>query len=270
MCCKKVLGAALAACVFVSGVFANGKKEESGGLTIKPGVLMIGMEIGYPPLEYYADDGVTPVGFDVEMGKALAAKLGLKAEFVDTAWDGIFAGVQTGKYDCIMSSVTITPERLDTLNFTRPYIGNAMTIVVARNSPIKISRPEDMAGYRVTYQAETTADIYATDVAASGVKFDVFEYDKVMNCFDELKLGRVDIIVVDSLVAFEYLDREPDAFKLAWQGSADEQFGIALKKGNDALTAELSKALGELFADGTMRKISNDIFHMDLVSSVNN
>jgi polar amino acid transport system substrate-binding protein len=208
------------------------------------------------------------MGFDVEMGKALAAKLGLKAEFVDVAWDGIFAGVQTNKYDCIMSSVTITEERLETLNFTRPYIGNAMTIVVAKNSPIRITKPEDIAGYRVTYQAETTADIYATKLAESGLKFEAYEYDKVMNCFDELKLKRVDIIVVDSLVAFEYLDREPDAFQLAWQGPADEQFGIALKKGNDALTAELNRALDELFADGTILNISNDIFHMDLVSSV--
>jgi polar amino acid transport system substrate-binding protein len=266
---KKVIGVAVAACVLVSGVFAGGKKAESGGLTIKQGVLMVGMEIGYPPLEYYAADGVTPAGFDVELGKALAAKLGLKAEFVDTAWDGIFAGVQTGKYDCIMSAVTITPERRETLTFTRPYIGNAMTIVVAKNSPIRITRPEDIVGHRVTYQAETTADIYATQIAASGVKFDAFEYDKVMNCFDELKLGRVDIIVVDSLVASEYLDRGPNDFQIAWQGPADEQFGIALKQGNDALAAELNRALGELFADGTIQKISNDIFHMDLVSSLN-
>jgi polar amino acid transport system substrate-binding protein len=268
MCGKRFAGVALAVCVAVWGVLTGCKKVESGGLTIKSGVLMIGMEIGYPPLEYYADDGVTPAGFDVEMGKAVAAKLGLEPEFVDVAWDGIFAGVQTEKYDCIMSSVTITPERLDTLNFTRPYIGNAMTIVVAKNSPIRIEKPEDIAGYRVTYQAETTADIYATRLADSGVRFDTFEYDKVMNCFDELKLGRVDVIVVDSLVAFEYLDREPDAFQFAWQGTADEQFGVALKKGNDALTAELDRALDELFDDGTMLKISNDVFHMDLVSSV--
>ncbi|MDR1256164.1 MAG: ABC transporter substrate-binding protein, partial [Spirochaetaceae bacterium] len=123
MCCRKMAGVLLAASVLALAVFAGCTKKESGGLTIKPGTLMVGMEIGYPPLEYYAEDGVTPAGFDVEMGKALAAKLGLQAEFVDTAWDGIFAGVQTGKYDCIMSSVTITPERLDTLNFTRPYIG---------------------------------------------------------------------------------------------------------------------------------------------------
>jgi polar amino acid transport system substrate-binding protein len=248
--------------------FAKAAQEkQSGGLTIKQGVLSIGMEIGYPPMEYFADDGKTPIGFDVQLAKAIGGKLGVQIEFVDTAWDGIFAGVDTGKYDAIISSVTITPERQAAFNFTRPYIGNAMVIVLSKKSPIKVSNPADIAGYRVTYQAETTADIYATRLAEQGIQFTPFEYDKVMNCFDEIKLGRVDIIVVDSLVAFEYLNRDPDLY-IAWQGNADETFGICLKKGNDALTVALNGVLDELFADGTIAAISQDIFNMDLVSSV--
>jgi polar amino acid transport system substrate-binding protein len=98
-------------------LFAGGKQSE--GLTIKPGVLMVGMEIGYPPMEYFGADGKTPIGFDVEMGKAIAAKMGLEPKFVDTAWDGIFAGVNTNKYDCIMSSVTINEARLKAHNFRK-------------------------------------------------------------------------------------------------------------------------------------------------------
>jgi ABC-type amino acid transport substrate-binding protein len=90
-------------------------------LTINPGVLMIGMEIGFPPMEYFDKDGRTPIGFDVDVGKAIAAKMGLEAHFVDTAWDGIFDGVQTDKFDCIISSVTITPERQAAYNFSKPY-----------------------------------------------------------------------------------------------------------------------------------------------------
>jgi polar amino acid transport system substrate-binding protein len=249
-------------------VFASGQRQQSGGLTLKPGVLQIGMEIGYPPMEYYDTDGATPIGFDVQLAKALGARLGLEVQFVDTAWDGIFAGVNTNRYDAIISSVTITPERLEAFNFTRPYIGNAMTIVIRKDSALNIRRPEDIAGYRVTYQAETTADIYATRLAETGISFTAFEYDKVMNCFDELRLGRVDIIVVDSLVAFEYIDRDPELFQIVWQGNADETFGICLKKGNEALTAALNTALNELFADGTLVRISRDIFNLDLVSSV--
>jgi polar amino acid transport system substrate-binding protein len=110
-------------------VFAGGSRD-SGGLTLEKGVLTIGMEIGYPPMEYLDTDGKTPIGFDVSMAKALAEKLGLKYKFVDTAWDGIFAGVDTDKYDCIISSVTFTDERLAAHNFTRPYIGNSQAMVL--------------------------------------------------------------------------------------------------------------------------------------------
>ncbi|MDR2553313.1 MAG: transporter substrate-binding domain-containing protein, partial [Treponema sp.] len=94
-------------------------KSAGPSLTIKPGVLTVGMAIEYPPMEYYAPGSKTPMGFDVEMAKAIAAKMGLQAEFVDTAWDGIFAGVDTGKYDCVISAVTITDARLAAHNFSK-------------------------------------------------------------------------------------------------------------------------------------------------------
>lgn len=97
---------------------------------IKPGTLMIGVEIGYPPMEYYAEDGTTAIGFDIDVGKAIAELLGLKAEFVNTEWDGIFAGLGRPDYDCIISSVSITPDREREFIFTRPYIANALCIVV--------------------------------------------------------------------------------------------------------------------------------------------
>lgn len=96
----------------------------------KPGTLMVGTEIGYPPMEYYAGDGTTPIGFDIDVSRAIAEVLGLQYEVVDTAWDGIFAGVDRGDYDCIISSVSITPDRLQNFLFTEPYIANALCIVV--------------------------------------------------------------------------------------------------------------------------------------------
>jgi polar amino acid transport system substrate-binding protein len=254
-----------------AAVFVGGKQDgTAGGLTLEKGVLNVGIEIGYPPFEYYDTDGKTPIGFDVSMGKALAEKLGLKINFIDTAWDGIFAGVATDKYDCIMSAVTITDERRGVYNFTKPYIGNAQAIVLLKNSLTNIKKPEDMAGRRVTYQAETTSDIFVTKLAEDGLNISVFEYDKVMNCFDELRLGRVDVIVCDSMVAVDYVNAADSPFVIVWQGPSDEQFGICLKKGNDALTAALDEALDALFADGTMKRISQEVFKMDLVSSVRN
>ncbi|MDR2102033.1 MAG: ABC transporter substrate-binding protein [Treponema sp.] len=248
-------------------VFANGARD-SGGLTLEKGVLTIGMEIGYPPMEYLDTDGKTPIGFDVSMAKALAEKMGLGYKFIDTAWDGIFAGVDTNKYDCIISAVTLTEERSAAHNFTKPYIGNSQALVLLKGSSVKARVPEELEGLGVAYQAETTSDIYMAKLAAQGMKFTPYEYDKVMNCFDELRLGRVDAIICDSLVAVDYIAPADSPFEIVWLGPADEVFAICLKKGNDALTGALDKALDELFAEGVMLKISQDTFNMDLVSNV--
>ena len=262
---KKI--AAILSIFALTAVVFTGCAKDSGEMTIKKGVLMVGMEIGYPPMEYLADDGITPIGFDVSMAKAIAGKMGLEVQFVDTAWDGIFAAVATRKFDCIMSSVTITPERLQTYNFSKPYIQNTLAIVMPKNSSLNVRSPQDLAGLGVAYQEETTSDHYMKELAEKGLKFTPYEYDKVMYCFDELRLGRVDAIITDLLVAYEYLARS-DLFEITWQGG-EEEFGICMRKGNDALTKEVNRALDELFEEGTMLKISQDIFGgLDLVSAV--
>jgi polar amino acid transport system substrate-binding protein len=101
-----------------------------------------------------------------------------------------------------------------------------------------------------------------------GLKYTPFEYDKVMNCFDELLLGRVDVIVTDSVVALDYTTVPNSQFEITWLGEPDEFFGICIKKGNDALTEAIDKALDELFAEGTMRRISMNNLNVDMVSAV--
>ena len=254
--------------LLAGAVLFMGCGRKSCGLTIKPGVLSIGMDIGYPPMEYYADDGETPVGFDVEMGKALAERMGLKAEFINTAWDGIFAGVDTSRYDAIMSSVTITPARQAVHNFSRPYIANTLAMVLLKNSVITARTPDECGGLNVAFQADTTADFYMERLSAeTGLNYIPRRYDQVLHCFPELERGRVDVIVTDFLVAFDYASPADSPFEIVWLGSDDpEVFGICMKKGNDALSTAIDKALEELFDDGTMQKISNDVFGMDLVT----
>ncbi|MDR3161906.1 MAG: ABC transporter substrate-binding protein [Spirochaetaceae bacterium] len=266
---KRIFGLALMGLVVLCGVFAGPRKEQAQGLTIENGVLTVGMEIGYPPMEYFDTDGTTPIGFDVQMAKALAAKLGLGVKFVDTAWDGIFAGVDTGKYDLIISSVTITDERLTRFNFTKPYIANAQALVLPKGSTITARNLEGLSGLRVAYQAETTSDEIMTELAEGGLQFTPFEYDKVMNCFDELRNGRVDVVVCDSVVAYFYEAQPTYSVEIVWEGPG-ENLGICLKKGNDALTKAVSDALAALFADGTVPKISRDVFGRDLASTAFN
>ena len=99
--------------------------------TKKEGVLMVGCEPGYPPMEYTTEDGLSFIGFDIDVGKAIAEVLGLEWELVPTAWDGIFEDLDRGSYDLIISSVSITPARAERFILTEPYVANALCIVAA-------------------------------------------------------------------------------------------------------------------------------------------
>ncbi|MCL2493712.1 MAG: transporter substrate-binding domain-containing protein [Clostridiales bacterium] len=99
--------------------------------TITPGTLTVGLEGGYPPMEYADTDGQTLIGFDIDVANQIGKLLGLKVTFVNTAWDGIFAGLGKGQYDCIISSVSITPDRQANYLLTKPYVENRLCIVTA-------------------------------------------------------------------------------------------------------------------------------------------
>jgi polar amino acid transport system substrate-binding protein len=240
-----------------SGCTKLAKQEQ--GLTIEEGVLTVGVEIGYPPMEYYDTDGQTLIGFDIDLTMALADNLKLQVKYIDTAWEGILAGLDTGKYD-IAVNITILPERQKRYNFTKPYIDSSITVAALKGSGLKIEKPQDMAGYRVCYQGDTTAQYFIEKLREQGLDFTSYFYDKILNCFDDLALGRVDLAAADNIAAFDYAGKENSPFEIVWQGPSDESIGICLKKGNDALTDALNKALDELFYDGTLRRISQKIF----------
>jgi len=249
--------------------FGCSKKTEKGEFTVQKGKFMIGMEVGYPPFEYYADDGKTPLGFDVQLGTEVAKRLGLEPEFIDTAWDGIFAGLDTDRYDVVMSAATITPERLANYFFSNPYIGNGQAIIVRKDSNLNITKFEDLAGLKVGYQAETTSDFYAKKHSAeAGFTYVENAYDKVMNAYDDLKLKRIDAVVSDSLVAVDYLSVPNSEFKQVWCADPDEYFGVCMKKGNAELQLKINNILDDMKKDGSLKKIYENVFGMDLSDSI--
>ena len=233
--------------------------------TIKDGTLMVGVEIGYPPMEYFDTDGATPIGFDVEVANALADYLGLELELVDTSWDGIFAGVDTGKYDCIISCVSITDERKEQFNLTKPYASNHTVLIVPNDS--EIDSMDALSGHSTAVQAETTADDYMKEHSAE-LGVELFQYDKVINCFDDLKAGRTDSVFTDSVVAAYYLGDEASNYKTVWENDELEPIGICLKKGNDGLTQAIDDALDALSADGTLGTIAEKYFGTDLTAGL--
>lgn len=233
-----------------------GSKKSSSSDTLK-----VGMEIGYPPFEYFDTDGTTAVGVDVELANAIGEKLGMKVKLVDTAWDGIFAGLDKGDYDCIMSAVTITSDRLLKYDFSDPYIENYQCIVTRNDASVKPKDMSELNGLKVAYQEETTSDVYITDYAdKNNMKFEPYEYAKVLDCFSDLENKRVDAVICDSTVASSYLG-EGSIYEQTWiQDEDPEEFGVCIKKGNSDLQDKVNQALKELKDEGKLDDILDKYF----------
>ena len=218
---------------------------------MQDGVLNVGMEIGYPPFEDFAEDGTTPVGYDIDFAKALGEKLGVTVNFVNTAWDGIFQGIGVN-YDCAISAVTITDERKATMLFSEPYINNYQAVVVRADSTAKIGSFLDLNGLAIAVQKETTSDILMSDYVSTGsITATISANEKVTTCFTQLENGEVDAVVVDSTVADGYLASNPDKFVKAFQDESEpEQFGVAMALDNTALQAAVNEAIAQLTTEG--------------------
>lgn len=218
---------------------------------MQDGVLNVGMEIGYPPFEDFAEDGTTPIGYDVDFAKALGEKLGLTINFVNTAWDGIFQGIGVN-YDCVISAVTITAERKESMLFSDPYINNYQAVVVRSDFTGTIASFLDLNGMSIALQKETTSDDLMSDYVSTGsISCTISANEKVTTCFTQLENGEVDAVVVDSTVADGYLASNPDKFVKAFQDESEpEQFGVAMGLDNTALQAAVNGAIAQLTEEG--------------------
>ena len=248
------------------GASSDAAAGDSAYSTIKEGTLMVGIEIGYPPMEYFDEDGKTPIGFDVEMATALAEDMGLELELIDTAWDGIFAGVDTDKYDVVISSVSWTEDRNDKMLLSKTYIANAPVLVVPNDS--EIADIQDLAGKSVAVQMETTADYLVQEYVTGGLDTEVKQFDKVINAFDELKAGRTDAVCTDSVVAAFYLGDDAANYKTVWEAEEKEPICMAFKKGNDGIKAAVEASLDNIKASGKLAEIANKYFGTDSVINV--
>ncbi len=229
-------------------------------------VLRIGVDDSYPPMEF-RDDKNKLVGFDVDLAEAIAQKLGVKTEYTPIIFDGIFAALDTNKYDIIVSSVSMTKGRVDKYLFTKPYLANGQYIVVAPGNN-NINKIEDLKGKKVGVQRSTTASSSA-DKFKSKIGFEVISYDQVIQPFADLKTGRLDAVVADSMVAQDYAAKDKSSYKVSSVKLTNEPISICMTKANSDLQAKMNKALDELKADGTLKKISEKwCYGKDLTSNI--
>ena len=237
------------------------KVDTSSFGLLTDGVLAIGSEIGYPPFEQFAEDGVTPMGFDIDLADEIGARLGLEIKFINTKFDTISEGLGVN-YDVIISGYTINEDRAKQMILSDPYIDNYQAIVVKADSDLTASALTDIDGHSVAFQKGTTTDEIVTDLIDTGsVSCTPAANEKILTCFQQLTQGEVEMVVCDSTVANVQLAKNPDAYKIIFLDTENpEQFGIGITKGNTALADAINAVLAELKEEGFFDELNETWF----------
>jgi cystine transport system substrate-binding protein len=222
------------------------------------GVIKIGTEGTYAPFTFHNADN-TLVGFDVEIGKAVAEKLGVKAEFVEGKWDGLIAGLDANRYDAVINQVGITEARKEKYDFSDPYIvSKAVLIVKDGNEDIKSF--EDLKGKTSAQSLSSNFGKIAEAAGAELVGTDGFDQSIQL-----VLTGRADATINDSLSFLDFKKQKPDApVKIAAEKEEADASGIIVRKGDPELVAAINKALADIKADGTYQKIADTYFGQDV------
>ncbi|WP_019559571.1 basic amino acid ABC transporter substrate-binding protein [Caldimonas manganoxidans] len=221
-------------------------------------VYVVGTDAAYAPFESQNERGEI-VGFDIDIVKAIAAKAGMEVKFVNTPWEGIFNSLNQGDRDLLVSAITITDERRQSMDFTEPYFDAVQLIAVRKDSPV--TKFEDLKTLKVGVQTGTTGDEVVTQLLGKD-NTNVRRFESTPLALKELESGGVDAVVADNGVVNHYVaNNSTAAFKTVSDSSfAPEQYGIAVRKGNTELLAKLNEGLAAIRADGTYDRIYAQYF----------
>ena len=222
-------------------------------------VYAVGTDAAYAPFEFQNEKGEI-VGFSADLLNAVAEKGGFQVKFINTPWEGIFNSLIQGDRDLLISSITITDERKQTMDFSEPYFDAIQLIAVKEGS--KVAKFDDLKKLKVGVQTGTTGDEVVTKLqgkTATTIK----RFESTPLALKELEAGGVDAVVADNGVVIHYVANNPEAkFKTVedTKSFAPEQYGIAVKKGNAELLALINKGLAAVKADGTYAAIYKKTF----------
>lgn len=216
-------------------------------------VLVVGTDAAYAPFESQNEKGEI-VGFDIDVVTAVAKKAGVEVKFVNTPWEGIFNTLAQGDRDLLVSAITITDERKQTMDFSTPYFDAQQLIAVKKNS--KVSKFDDLKKLKVGVQTGTTGDEVVTKLQGKN-STNVKRFESTPLALKELESGGVDAVVADNGVVINYVaNNSALGFKTVTdKGFVPEQYGLAVKKGNTELLEKLNKGLADIKADGTYDQI---------------
>ena len=224
------------------------------------GKLIVALEGAWQPWSYH-DESDALVGYDVEVSRAIAEKLGVEPEYVESDWDSLFAGLDAGRYDIVCNGVEVTDERAKTYDFTEPY-GYIHTALAVRQDNEDITSFEDLKGKTTANSLASTYMELAESYGATVQGIDTLE-----ETIQLLTAGRIDATLNADVSFYDYLNVHPDAdFKLVAQTEDASHVAIPLRKGDASATLldAINTAIDDLRADGSLKELSEKYFGQDI------
>jgi cystine transport system substrate-binding protein len=224
----------------------GGSKSESGLDRVKDSkVLRVGFEGTYPPFNFLNDDQKYD-GFDVDISKEIAKRLGAETEFVATKWESLIGGLKSDKFDIIIAQMTVTEERKKSVDFTDPYVVTG-SVLITREDTDGITKLEDIKGKNVGVGGGTTFEEVANSVNGANVK----TYKAVNDYIADLMNKRLDVIINDQLLMSYNIKENNLPLKVSSDIVNKDEIGMAIQKDNEDFVKELNQILGDMKEDGT-------------------
>ena len=259
--CSSNSGSSAAASGAASSAASTGAADQLAAIQAN-GKLVVALEGAWQPWSYH-DESDTLVGYDVEVSRAIAEKLGVEPEYVESDWDSLFAGLDTGRFDIVCNGVEVTDERSKTYDFTTPY-GYIHTALAVRKDNEDIKSFEDLKGKTTANSLASTYMELAESYGATVQGIDTLE-----ETIQLLTAGRIDATLNADVSFYDYLNVHPDAdFKLVAQTEDASHVAIPVRKGDDSasLLEAINTAIEELRADGTLKALGEKYFGQDISS----
>jgi len=243
----------LALSVFMCSVQKEEKKEENNANGI-PKKIVAGLDDSFVPMGFKNEKGEI-VGFDIDLARAVAQKLGSQVEFKPINWDSKIMDLNSGNIDLIWNGLTITPDRAKETEISKPYMSNNQIIIVNINSPIKTKA--DLKGKIVGVQSQSSGEEkIKKENADKGFK-ELKTYPQYDQAFMDLGIGRVDAVIADGVIARYLMTKEPGKYKIV-EGTdyGVDNFAVGFRKDDTALRDKINGILAEMKKDGTADKIA--------------
>ena len=258
--CSSNSGSSAAASGAASSAASTGAADQLAAIQAN-GKLVVALEGAWQPWSYH-DESDTLVGYDVEVSRAIAEKLGVEPEYVESDWDSLFAGLDAGRFDIVCNGVEVTDERAKTYDFTTPY-GYIHTALAVRKDNDDIKSFEDLAGKTTANSLASTYMELAESYGATVQGIDTLE-----ETIQLLTAGRIDATLNANVSFYDYLNVHPDAdFKLVAQTEDASHVAIPIVKSEDSSFLDaLNSAIDELRADGTLKELGEKYFGQDISS----